>query len=102
MCNLFYHATEMHVESGNWQQAKLLAFCANNVQQKRRIGSGTINLFNRGYNMGTQMQIEAGHFLSLTTDEESTVQLWDVTANTTGGNILQEIANATSWQQGFV
>jgi len=99
ICNMFYHATELHIESNNWQQAKLLALCTNSAQQKRRIGNGTINLFNRGYFMETQMQVEAGHFLNLTTDEFSTVQLWSITANTTGGNILQKIANATSWQQ---
>ena len=99
ICNMFYHATELHIESNNWQQAKLLALCTNSVQQKRRIGNGTINLFNRGYFMETQMQVEAGHFLNLTTDEFSTVQLWNITASTTGGNILQKIANATSWQQ---
>ena len=46
ICNMFYHATELHIESNNWQQAKLPALCTNSVQQKRRIGSGTINLFN--------------------------------------------------------
>ena len=102
ICNMFYHATESHIKSNNWQQAKLLALCTNSVQQKRRIGNGTINLFNRGYSMGRQMQVEAGHFLNLTTGEFSTVQLWNITANTTGGNILSKIANATSWQQGFV
>ena len=60
------------------------------------------NLFNRGYDMGTQMQIEAGNFLNLTTDEGSTTQLWDIMANTMDGNILQEIASATSWQPGFI
>ena len=52
--------------------------------------------------MGTQMQIEAGNFLNLTTDKGSTVQLWDIMASTMDGNILQEIASATSWQQGFI
>jgi hypothetical protein len=90
ICNMFYHATELHIESNNWQQAKLLALCTNSVQQKRRIGNGTINLFNRGYFMETQMQVEAGHFLNLTTDEFSTVQLWNITANTTG---MQQVGN---------
>ena len=61
LCNMCYHATEVHIESNNWEHAKMLSLCTNSTQQKRHIGGGTINLFN----MGTQLQGEAGHALNL-------------------------------------
>ena len=91
MCTLFFHSTEMHLESANWQHAKLMSLDINTVQQKKRIGQSTVNLFNRGYNMASQLQIEAGQQMCLTTDEMSSIQIWDVETTTTGGNIIQSI-----------
>ena len=102
MCTLFFHSTEMHLESANWQHAKLMSLDINTVQQKKRIGQSTVNLFNRGYNMASQLQIEAGQQMCLTTDEMSSIQIWDVETTTTGGNIIQSIAQTTSWQQGYI
>ena len=102
MCNLFFHSTEMHLESGNWQYAKLMSLCTNTVQQKKRLGQSTVNLFNRGYNMISQLQIESGQHMCLTTDEMTSIQIWDVETSATGGSIIQSIANTTSWQQGYI
>ena len=81
---------------------KLMSLCTNTVQQKKRLGQATVNLFNRAYNMVSQLQIESGQQLCLTTDEMASVQIWDVESMSTGGSILQSIANVTSWQQGFI
>ena len=81
---------------------KLMSLCTNTVQQKKRLGQATVNLFNRAYNMVRQLQIESGQQLCLTTDEMASVQIWDVESMSTGGSILQSIANMTSWQQGFI
>lgn len=72
MCTLFFfHSTEMHLESANWQQVKLMSLNTNMMQQKKRLGQSTVNLFNRGYNMASQLQVESGQQMCLTTDEKS-------------------------------
>ena len=52
---------------------KLMSLCTDTVQQKKRLGQATVNLFNRGYNMVSQLQIESGQQLCLTTDEMASV-----------------------------
>ena len=58
---LFFHATEMHVQSNDWKTVFLLSFTPNTIPQNYRLGCGVNNLFNRGYKMATQLQVEAGH-----------------------------------------
>jgi len=58
---LVFHATEMHVQSNDWKTIFLLSFIPNTIQQNHRLGCGVNNLFNRGYKMATQLQVEAGH-----------------------------------------
>eukprot|EP00435_Cladocopium_sp_Y103_P003048 s1784_g1.t1 len=102
MCTLFFHSTEMHLESANWQHAKLMSLDTNMVQQKKRPGQSTVNLFNRGYNMASQLQVESGQQMCLTTDEMSSIRIWDVETTATGGNIIQPTSQTTSWQQSYI
>lgn len=99
--NAFFHATELHVESQQWYNMKLMSFDANTVQMKHRLGNDVVNLFNRGYWIQTQLQLESGRRLNLTTDEMASQQLWDITTVAENGNVLQQVAINTSWQQGF-
>ena len=99
---LFYHATEMHVQSNDWKTVFLLSFIPSTIQQNYRLGCGVNNLFNRGYKMATQLQFEAGHKLVLSTDEASTLQLWQVATIDVDGNSLGTVANNLSWDNGFL
>ena len=52
--------------------------------------------------MATQLQFEAGHKLVLSTDEASTLQLWQVATIDVDGNSLGTVANNLSWDNGFL
>jgi hypothetical protein len=102
MFTLFFHSTELHLESSSWNKVKLMCLDTNLAQQRKRLGQSTVNLLNRGYNMASQLQIETGQQMRLTEDEIISIQTWDVKTVAQGGNVIQAIAQATSWQQGYV
>ena len=52
--------------------------------------------------MASQLQIESGQQMRLTEDEIISIQTWDVETVAQDGNVIQAIAQATSWQQGYV
>ena len=53
--------------------------------------------------MATQLQVEAGYKLVLSTDEASTLQLWQVATINVDGNILGTVANnLSSWDNGIL
>lgn len=60
MFTLYFHATKLHLESSSWNKVKLMCLNTNMAQQRKRLGQSTVNLFNRGYNMTSQLQIEKG------------------------------------------
>ena len=74
MFTLYFHATELHFESSSWNRVKLMCLNTNMAQQRKRLGKSTANVFNRGYNMTSQLQIETGQQMHLTEDEIISIQ----------------------------
>ena len=99
---LFFHSTEMHLESANWQQVKLMSLNTNMMQQKKRLGQSTVNLFNRGYNMASQLQVESGQQMCLTTDEKSSSRWdWHLSQQSVDlQQILLRIKRLNTWEPG--
>ena len=75
--DLVPHYSELHVATNNGNTWILVSWCPNRRQQEFRMGNRTIGFFNRGYQR-TQLQLECGNMIRFTTNEEASIQSWEL------------------------
>ena len=73
---LLYKTSEVHVVNNNGNTWILVSWCPNRRQQEFRMGNQLIGFFNRGY-QHSQLQLECGNKIRLTTDEKASIQIWE-------------------------
>ena len=76
MCTWYYHSTEQHLGTFN-KELILLSWEPEQIQHAKRLSSGTLTSFSRGYCF-PQFQLHAGHVYNMTKYEYESQQSWIV------------------------
>ena len=98
---LFYHLSEQHLYSQQLRDLKLVMFVPETRRQQRRLGSGNVDVFNRGY-VFHQLQVQEGSLVNLSTWELNKQVVFNVKPIQDNTNFVQVIANKFSWENGFL
>ena len=77
MCTWYYHSTEQHLGTFNKKELILLSWEPEQIQHAKRLSSGTLTSFSRGYCF-PQFQLDAGHVYNMTKYEYESQQSWIV------------------------
>ena len=98
---LYYHLSEQHLYSQQLRDLKLVMFIPETRRQQRRLGSGNVDIFNRGY-VFHQLQVQEGSSINLSTWELDKQVVFNVKPIQDNTNFIQVISHKFSWENGVL